>query len=363
MTYQQVLVYFLAVLVSVSAVDVEYYLKGQEIRLAPSIFGKPDGILWMHDWKEVVYVKETGVKETVFSPYENKIILNQSSAELTIKNATYEDSGNYDQQVLINKKVHAFQYRIEIIDKVPKPDISCFMSDTKQAMLVCSADSKNPGLLAFKWSSRGKETIGPNVRITIRNEDDDQVYRCDVSNPLTNEMASFTAKDCFLDKRSAALSVTISVIFVVVIVLLIILACIFHKRLRGSACMENTNKCVFKTHRRAAEGSSQGDETVFFLDGASTLPSNQRIDPSQGGEKKMDSSALNGSNKDLTAEDKVESDTADLCGGHSPLTSTDKNTTELEDTSKTIEKSDNFILSSDHTIAAWLQFEQAKYDA
>ncbi|XP_054643682.1 uncharacterized protein LOC129187904 isoform X3 [Dunckerocampus dactyliophorus] len=180
---------------SVSAQDVEYYLKGQDIRLAPSIIGKPDGILWMHDGNEVVLF--VGMEESVFSPYKNRIILDRASAELTIKNATYEDSGEYDLQVLINKRVPHFRYRIEVIDKVSKPNISCEMSGTKQATLVCSTESKHPRLLEFKWSSRGNEQTGPNLTITVENDDDEEVYRCDVSNPLTNETASFTAKDCF----------------------------------------------------------------------------------------------------------------------------------------------------------------------
>ncbi|XP_054643672.1 uncharacterized protein LOC129187901 isoform X2 [Dunckerocampus dactyliophorus] len=200
MAYHYSALFIVNFLVLVSAQDVEYYLKGQEIRLVPSIIGKPDGILWMHDGNEVVYF--VGMEQSVFPPYENKIILDQASAELTIKNATYEDSGEYALEVLINKRVHPFHYRIEVIDKVSKPSISCEMSDTNRVTLFCATESKHPHLLHFTWSSRGNQQTGPNLPITVRNEDDDQVYRCDVSNPLTNEMASFTVKDCFLDKRS-----------------------------------------------------------------------------------------------------------------------------------------------------------------
>nr|XP_057938777.1 uncharacterized protein LOC131136196 isoform X2 [Doryrhamphus excisus] len=343
MANQNALVCFLCTFGLVLTQAVKYGLRGQEINLVPSIFGQPDVILWKHDGNKVVFFD--GMEEFVFRPYENRITLDWASAQLTIKDTTYEDSGEYELEVNVYKQVHRSQYTWELIDNVATPGISCEMSDTKQAMLVCSTESKHPHLLDFRWSSRGKQQTGPNLTITVRNEDDDQVYRCDVSNPLTNETASFTAKDCYLDKRSAAVNVAISVIFVVVIVLLIILACVFHKRLRGSACMEITKKGVFKTHRSAAEvsGSSQGDETVSFLGGASTLPSNQRlhplipsdwIDPSQGGEKKMDSSALNGSNKELTAEDRVESDTAVALTDplHSPLASSEVNTTpEAED--------------------------------
>ncbi|XP_054643681.1 SLAM family member 9-like isoform X2 [Dunckerocampus dactyliophorus] len=221
MACQHVLVYFMWTFAVVSAQDVEYYLKGQDIRLAPSIIGKPDGILWMHDGNEVVLF--VGMEESVFSPYKNRIILDRASAELTIKNATYEDSGEYDLQVLINKRVPHFRYRIEVIDKVSKPNISCEMSGTKQATLVCSTESKHPRLLEFKWSSRGNEQTGPNLTITVENDDDEEVYRCDVSNPLTNETASFTAKDCFPGKQSdtpLAVIITLLTLFFTVAVVL-----------------------------------------------------------------------------------------------------------------------------------------------
>ncbi|XP_061892806.1 uncharacterized protein LOC133642556 [Entelurus aequoreus] len=179
----------------VSAQDVKYFLKGQDIHLMPSISEPPTQILWQHNGIDVVYF--TGMKNYVQSSYKKRITLDRVSAELTIKNATYEDSGVYHLEMNINSEQDTFQYRIEVIDKVSKPDISCERSDTKQATLVCSAESKHPHLLKFKWSSPGKEQTRPNLTITVRNKVDGQVYRCDVSNPLTKETASFTAMDCF----------------------------------------------------------------------------------------------------------------------------------------------------------------------
>ncbi|XP_061749318.1 SLAM family member 5-like isoform X8 [Nerophis ophidion] len=192
---QQVLVYFMTSLILVSAEDVKYFLKGQDIHFMPSISERPIESIWVHNENEVVWF--TGAEEDVASSYKNRITLDRVSAELTIKNATYEDSGDYLLEMNINNELATLLYRIEVIDKVSKPNISCEMSDTKQATLVCSTESKHPHLLKLKWSSPGKEQTGPNLTITVRNEDDDQVYRCDVSNPLTNETASFTAKDCF----------------------------------------------------------------------------------------------------------------------------------------------------------------------
>ncbi|XP_077393417.1 SLAM family member 5-like isoform X2 [Festucalex cinctus] len=330
----------------VFAQDPNYALKGQEINLVPSIFGQPDVIRWTHDGKKVVLFD--GMEEFVFPPYENRLTLDWASAELRIRDAKYQDSGEYELEVDIYKQVHRSKYQLEIIDKVSKPSITCEMADAYQATLACSTASKHPRLVAFKWSSGGKKQPGPNLTISLMDEHDDRVYRCDVSNPLSNESATFTAKDCFLDKKSAALlGIVLPVIFAVAFILLVILGCVFRRILR--ACFENTKKGVFIRRRSTAEvsGSSQGDETTYFLGGLPTLPSNQRlrpllpsdwIDPVDGNEEKQD--AFDWSNEDTTADEGVQSDaatdalTSSSNPPNSPLTSSDPNTTtEHEDNS------------------------------
>ncbi|KAM9801798.1 uncharacterized protein ACBT44_014401 isoform 4-T4 [Syngnathus typhle] len=323
--------------------DVKYVLKGQEINFKPPIPEKPDLINWFDHYDQgVVLFDDKG--EFKFPLYKDRIILNHSTAELAINNATYKDSGNYTLKWNINNEECRLKYPVEVIDKVTKPSISCEMADTNLATLVCSTDSKYPRLVEFKWSSGGKKHPGPNLTITLEDEHDDRVYRCDVSNPLTNETATFAAKNCFLDQKSSArLAIILPVIFAVLFILLIMLACVFRRKLR--ACFENTKKGVFK-RRTTTEGSSQGDETMYFLGGSPTLPSNQRlraflpsdwIDSAYGNEDKHD--AINGSNKEITGDEGVESDAATAITissnpPHAPLTSSGLNTTtEHEDNS------------------------------
>nr|XP_049584935.1 uncharacterized protein LOC125974104 isoform X3 [Syngnathus scovelli] len=320
--------------------DLKYVLKGQEINFKPPIPEKPDLIIWFyHDGRGVVLFDDKG--ELNFPSYKDRIILNHNTAELTINNATYEDSGNYTLRWNINNEECRLKYPVEVIDKVTKPSISCKMADANLATLVCSTDSKYPRLVEFNWSSGGKKQPGPNLTITLEDEHDNRVYRCDVSNPLTNETATFAAKNCFLDQKSSArLAIILPVIFAVLFILLIMLACVFRRKLRGTACFENTKKGVFKRRTTTeVSGSSQGDETMYFLGGSPTLPSNQRlrpflpsdwIDSAYGNEDKHD--AINGSNKEITGDEGVESDAATAITissnpPHAPLTSSDLNTT------------------------------------
>ncbi|XP_068507800.1 muscle M-line assembly protein unc-89 isoform X2 [Syngnathus scovelli] len=178
--------------------DPQYVLKGQEINFLPSIPGKPDRVGWIHEGRDVVWFDPQTGKEDVSPSYKDRITLEQDSARLTIKDATYEDSGNYDLKLMINDQHHRLKYRIEVIDKVDQPDISCVLTSPNRVLLVCSTESKHPDLLEFKWRANGKEHSGPNLQINVRGKHDDRVYRCDVSNPLTKETANFTAGDCFL---------------------------------------------------------------------------------------------------------------------------------------------------------------------
>lgn len=71
--------------------------------------------------------------------------------------------------------------------------------------LVCSAEPQPS--LKFEWGARGNVQLGPQLQIPLGDEHDDEVYSCSVSNQLSKETTTFTAKDCYPGKISAGLSV------------------------------------------------------------------------------------------------------------------------------------------------------------
>lgn len=107
------------------------------------------------------------------------------------------------------------------IDRVAKPTISCEMIDSSsstksgiQAMLVCSAESsRHQSLMKFEWIAREKVPPGPNVTISLGDELDEEVYSCHVSNPLSNDRATFTAKDCYPGKISLTVGISVVLYF------------------------------------------------------------------------------------------------------------------------------------------------------
>uniref|UniRef100_A0A3Q1IAH8 Ig-like domain-containing protein n=1 Tax=Anabas testudineus TaxID=64144 RepID=A0A3Q1IAH8_ANATE len=183
----------------------------------------PDEILWKHNGNKVV--EFDGKEEQVYDVYENRVTLDWVSAELSISNLRYEDSGEYEVETYTKKVFDRTPFKLEVIDKVPKPTISCQRDNDSsstthgnQATLSCSAESRQPQYLQYEWISHG--TVQPGQKLTITLNDDNEEYSCRVSNPLTSETTKFTAKDCNSDKSSsrAWIAVLISAVILVIVV-------------------------------------------------------------------------------------------------------------------------------------------------
>ncbi|TNN39712.1 Lymphocyte function-associated antigen 3 [Liparis tanakae] len=192
----------------------KYALKGGWGFLKPDIAGHPDGILWKYNGNKVV--EFNGNEQQEFSPYHSRIILNWVSAELNISELRFEDSGDYELEVHINKALHRSFHKLEVIDLVPRPSISCELMDgggsNVSAELLCSAAPGRPRAgVAFEWRTRGDVRRGPRLHIPLGGDYDDDVYSCNVSNLLSSKEATFPAKDCYpgtLSLRRLNLSLT-----------------------------------------------------------------------------------------------------------------------------------------------------------
>lgn len=83
-------------------------------------------------------------------------------------------------------------------DKVTKPTITCETNTTDSSntsgLLTCSTGQ--PGV-AYEWLFYGNKQPGPQLRIFLASKLDERMYSCRVSNPLSNDTAVFTAKDCY----------------------------------------------------------------------------------------------------------------------------------------------------------------------
>ncbi|XP_049905239.1 uncharacterized protein LOC126393272 isoform X1 [Epinephelus moara] len=281
MAVRYFLVYLTLTWYLVAGQSPKYTLKGNTVHLEPGINGHPDGILWKHNGNKVV--EFNGNEEHVYNPYKDRITLDWVTAELNITNLRFEDSGEYELEVDINKGLHRSVHELEVIDEVAKPTISCEMIDgsssNKSGKLVCTTEPRRPeSLMKFEWSSNGKVQRGPNLLISLGEKHDDEVYSCHVSNPLSRETATFTAKDCHPDGSSAALIA--SLVSIILIGLLLVGLGVLFCKLRHKACFANDDlekQSPTKKTEGSDEQAAPGVERKPLLHRESTLASTQPL--------------------------------------------------------------------------------------
>ncbi|XP_036966454.1 dentin sialophosphoprotein-like isoform X3 [Acanthopagrus latus] len=247
-----------------------YELRGQKVSLKPDIPGRPENILWKRNGNKVV--EFNGQEQEAYGQYENRVSLDWHSAELNITELRFEDSGDYELEVYMNKKLSISLHKLEVIDRVAKPNISCEMNDgsgsNKSGTLLCSAEPRQPrSLMKFEWRSRGKVQPGTNLTISLGDEYDDEEYSCRVQNPLSEETTSFIAKHCYPENNSVLIGVLVGIAVLSLFVMGLGIFC----------CKQHNKVCFAKGNRQ--EGSDEGrpEECKVLIDRTPTMPSTQRL--------------------------------------------------------------------------------------
>ncbi|TWW80910.1 hypothetical protein D4764_01G0007250 [Takifugu flavidus] len=190
----------------------------------------------------MVVVVSNGKEEDVYDPFKHRTTLDWHSAELHLTDLRSEDSGLYELQLYMQKKPYSYYYTLQVIDKVAKPTITCETNSSKSSnipgLLTCSAPQSD---IEYEWFFYGNTQPGPQLRIFLDNKHDERVYSCRVSNPLSNETAEFTAKDCY----SVNLLLLVLVLVVLVVVLVVAGVLIYRRCCKG------------RDNETAEEGESQ----------------------------------------------------------------------------------------------------------
>ncbi|KAM8749312.1 uncharacterized protein AB9X84_014192 isoform 1-T1 [Acanthopagrus schlegelii] len=251
-----------------------YELRGQKVSLKPDIPGRPENILWKRNGNKVV--EFNGQEQEAYGQYENRVSLDWHTAELEITDLRFEDSGDYELEVYMNKKLSTSLHKLEVIDRVAKPNISCEMNDggssNKSGTLLCTAEPRQPqSLMKFEWHvERGKVQPGTTLTISLGDEYDDEVYICEVRNPLSEETTKFTAKDCYPENNSVLIGVLIGIAVLSLFVMGLGIFC----------CKQHNKVCFAKGNRQDSEqpGATEGsDEREVLIDRTPTRPSSQRL--------------------------------------------------------------------------------------
>lgn len=248
---------FIVNLSLVAGQSVHYVLKGREAIL-PTTIKHPDDILWKHNGDKVIAFDSK--EEQVFRQYQGRAALAWDTAELTIADVRYEDSGEYELEALVGDRTHRSQFMLKVLDEVAKPTISCEINDESsnktsgsRATLLCSSDSQTPESLTFHWNGDGKVHTGQRLTIALGNEPNELQYSCTATNPLQAETTIFITKDCnterLLNEHQTAISPTLIIIIVVLGLALIILCILlfrFRKKLKKVCFKKGENNDLEK---------------------------------------------------------------------------------------------------------------------
>ncbi|MEQ2232518.1 hypothetical protein ILYODFUR_012231, partial [Ilyodon furcidens] len=91
----------------------EYFLLGETAIFTANIKETPEDILWKHKGNKVV--EFTGSEQLTFGSFEHRVTLDWHSADLTISNLVYEDSGLYELETFANSKLNRKSFQLEVI--------------------------------------------------------------------------------------------------------------------------------------------------------------------------------------------------------------------------------------------------------
>ncbi|XP_028250145.1 titin-like isoform X2 [Parambassis ranga] len=279
MSRQSFLASFIFTWCIVAGQTTEYGLLGGTINIKTGIKTAIDEILWKHNGNKAV--EFNGNEEHAYSSFEHRVTLDWHSADLSISGLTYEDSGNYDLEAFSDNLLQRLKYTLKVIDKVAKPTISCkILNDNDNsghvAKLTCSAEpSQPPALMTFEWTSHSHS--GPELPILLGHEQDKEVYSCTVSNPLTNDSATFTAKDCYGESSTGRTVGIILGILAGIVFLILFILFMWWRLKHKEKNSDEENRAPEKINGPEDEtGDSESRKPLIHR--SSTRPSEQRLD-------------------------------------------------------------------------------------
>ncbi len=94
----------------------KYVFKGLEVILSPGLTGHPDEILWKHNG--IKLVEFDGQEQQEYDPFKGRITLDWQTAELTITDLKFKDSGDFELEAYINRAFRTSQFKIKVIGKL-----------------------------------------------------------------------------------------------------------------------------------------------------------------------------------------------------------------------------------------------------
>ncbi|XP_042152720.1 protein SPT2 homolog isoform X2 [Oncorhynchus tshawytscha] len=172
-----------------------YVITNGNVILNPGIRGGVlQEILWKHGVNKAVEWSTGGIQE--FRDFKGRTSLNTTTGEITIRQLTKQLSGVYEAECMIGHKIQTFQQRVEVIDTVSQPEVTCELNGTV-ATIHCSAEGP---LVEYRWSwpdhqgeMWSQEKNGQHYNIK---SPESVSYTCEARNPVSEKTSTYSSNDC-----------------------------------------------------------------------------------------------------------------------------------------------------------------------
>ncbi|KAK7168540.1 hypothetical protein R3I93_004759 [Phoxinus phoxinus] len=255
----------------------DYEEKGKDITLTPSIRGKPTEILWRHN--ENTVLDYDGREVVVSRSFTGRVLLDFETGQLTIRRLTSQDSGQYQSNIVINRKVQTSSHTVTVLDVLPEPQVTCEPDETLNVKkLLCSVESRTQ--LSYEWSGPNiKVRSGPELLVEEQEENLDSVYTCTVKNQANSKSTEFTLKDCHTGRAGTAVVVPVALAIAIPIILLILLG-LFYLYRRKEKSRQSGLKKVDPENGEGSNLLRNDQKDVMPGSSDATLPCHTRL-PSQ----------------------------------------------------------------------------------
>ncbi|XP_073701118.1 uncharacterized protein [Garra rufa] len=220
----------------------DYGESGSEITLTPSIRGKPEEILWTYKGNKVL--EYDGSEVTKYGSFKGRVDVDFETGQLTIRRLNGQDSGKYQSEIWINRKVQIASHTLTVLDALPEPRVTCELDETLNVKkLSCSVESQTQP--SYEWSGPDIKESGPTLLVDEQEEKHDSVYTCTVKNKAASRTTDFTLQDChkvlLAGGGGPAVLVPVIIVTVLLIILLAVLALYFYRRKKQKS-MESDRK-------------------------------------------------------------------------------------------------------------------------
>ncbi|XP_055764513.1 uncharacterized protein LOC129840570 [Salvelinus fontinalis] len=178
-----------------------YVITNGNVIINPGIRGGVlQEILWKHGVNKAVEWDTAGIWE--FRDFKGRTSLNSTTGEITIRQLTKQLSGVYEAECMIGGEILTFQQRVEVIDPVSQPEVTCELNGTV-ATLFCSAEGP---LVEYRWSwpdhqgeMWSQEQSGQHYNTTSPESDS---YSCEARNPVSEKTQTYNSNDCLAKRDS-----------------------------------------------------------------------------------------------------------------------------------------------------------------